>query len=144
MILNDIKREVDLARSGDGGGNFLAGLGLLCYTEFMGTIVLKSEGTSTKRFNTFFKSMGGEYTKLVEVNKVDVYAIFRCGMAHIYFARNCDVKMCNDNNYQAGIIIQPNGTYLFIVEKYFEDFIDACTNLYNKMIEEQNPYLLST
>ena len=41
FIFNDIKREVDLARSGDGGGNFLAGLGLLCYTEFMGTIVLK-------------------------------------------------------------------------------------------------------
>ena len=54
FIKEDILREINLARSGDSGGNFLAALGQLCYTEFMGKILLKGEGTSKKRFDAFF------------------------------------------------------------------------------------------
>lgn len=143
FISGDIQREIDLARSGDSGGNFLAALGLLCYTEFMGAMILKGEKTGTQRFNTFFKFMGEEYEQLLDVKNADIYRIFRSGMAHTYFAKNCDTKML-DNNYPAGIVIQPNGKYLFIVEKYFQDFMDACRRLYNDLIEEQNPYLPST
>ena len=32
FIKTDIQREIDLAHSNDSGGNFLAALGLLCYT----------------------------------------------------------------------------------------------------------------
>jgi len=35
FIKTDIQREIDLAAKGEGGGNFLVVLGLLCYTEFM-------------------------------------------------------------------------------------------------------------
>jgi len=143
FIKGDIQREINLARSGDSGGNFLAALGLLCYTEFMGTMILKGQGSYTNRFNAFFRLMGEDYKQLIDVKKVDVYGIFRCGMAHTYFAKNCDIKMLN-SNYPAGIVIKPDGKYLFIVEKYFEDFMNACSRLYNDMIAEQNPYLPST
>jgi len=143
FIGGDIQREIDLARSGDSGGNFLAALGLLCYTEFMGAIILKGEKTCTQRFNTFFRFMGKDYAQLIDIENIDIYRIFRNGMAHTYFAKNCDIKMLDDN-YPAGIVIQANGKYLFIVEKYFQDFMDACRRLYNEMVEEQNPYLPST
>ena len=143
FIKGDIQREINLARSGDSGGNFLAALGLLCYTEFMGTMILKGQGAPAKRFNAFFRLMGEDYKQLIDVKQVNVYRIFRCGMAHTYFAKNCDIKMLN-TNYPAGIVIKPDGKYLFIVEKYFKDFMDACSRLYNDMITEQNPYLPST
>ncbi len=143
FIKSDIQREINLARSGDSGGNFLAALGLLCYTEFMGTMVLKKEGSYTKQFKTFLRLMGEDYKQLIDEKKIDVYRLFRCGMAHAYFAENCEIKMLDDH-YQAGIIIKPDGKYLFIVEKYFKDFMDACKKLYNDMITEQNPYLPST
>ncbi len=50
FIYCDIKREIDLAREGKSGGKLLAALGLLCYTEFMGKIVLKNKESYTKQF----------------------------------------------------------------------------------------------
>jgi hypothetical protein len=45
LIKKDIQREIDLARAGKSGGNFLPAPGLLCYTEFMGTMLLKRKGS---------------------------------------------------------------------------------------------------
>ena len=143
FIKTDIRREIDLAHSGDSGGNFLATLGLLCYTEFMGGMVLKGEGSYTKQFKAFFRLMGEDYKQLIDEKKIDVYKIFRCGMAHNFFAKDCDIKMLNDN-YPAGIIIRPDGKYIFIVEKYFEDFMNACKRVYDDMVADQDPYLPST
>lgn len=143
FIYNDIQRQISRVRSGDSGGNFLTALGLLCYTEFMGTMVLEGKGSFTKQFKTFFCLMGEDYENLIYEKEIDVYKIFRCGMAHTYFAKDCDIKMLNDN-YPAGIIIKPDGKYIFIVEKYFEDFMNACKRVYDDMIAEQDPYLPST
>ena len=65
FIYFDIKREIDLARAGNSGGNFLAALGLLCYTEFMGKIVLKNKESYTKQFKAFFSLMGDDYKQLI-------------------------------------------------------------------------------
>ena len=143
FIKADIQREIDLAHSNDSGGNFLTALGLLCYTEFMGNMVLKGKGSFTKQFKAFFCLMGEDYKQLIHEKEIDVYKIFRCGMAHTYFAKDCDIKMLNDN-YPAGIIIKPDGKYIFIVEKYFEDFMNACKRVYDDMIADQDPYLPST
>lgn len=143
LIRKDIQREIDLARAGKGGGNFLSALGLLCYTEFMGTMLLKGKGTGRERFDAFFREMGEAYRQLIDKRNLNVYHKFRGGMAHVYFVTNCDIAMLN-NNYPAGIIIKPDGKYLFIVEKYFEDFMDACKRLVNNMVTDQNPYLPST
>jgi len=144
FIYNDIQREISLARSGNAGGNFLSALGLLCYTEFLGKMFLQGRYSSNKQcFNAFFRSMGANYAQLINANNVNIYRKFRCGMTHAYFVGDCDIKML-DNNYQAGIVIKPDGKYFFVVEKYFEDFMNACQQLYNRMITEQNPHLPST
>jgi len=143
FIYKDILREINLAQSGDSDGKFLTALGLLCYTEFMGAIVLKGKGSYTKQFKAFFRLMGEDYRQLVDEKEVDVYRIFRCGMAHSYFAEDCDIKMVN-SNYSVGIVVNRDGKYLFIVEKYFQDFMDACEQVYNDLLIEPEPYLPST
>lgn len=87
FIFSDIQREINLARSGEDAGNFLASLGLLCYTEFLGGIAIRSfrRRSSKKRFDIFFNSMGKNYEDFNK--KVNVYDIFRCGMAHEYFIK---------------------------------------------------------
>ena len=54
-MFSDIQREIDLARSNKRAGNFLCALGLLCYTEFMGGIVLGSFAIRPlkRRFDAF-------------------------------------------------------------------------------------------
>jgi hypothetical protein len=144
FIYNDIKREIDLAYEGRGGGNFLSALGLLCYTEFMGAIYLGGRScTSKEYFTTFLRYMGTPYQQLLDQG-ANIYKVFRCGMAHTYFPQDCAIAML-DNGQPAGIVINNNGRYFFIVEKYFRDFMNACQQLYNQMVtREQTPWLPST
>ena len=141
FIYNDIEREIDLARMGMDSGNFLSALALLCYTDFMGLILLRGKGNIEQRFNSFIDLMGDSYKQLRK--RINIYKDFRCGMVHNYFIRRCIVVMLNKGN-SSGIVEITNGQYAFIVEKYFEDFMNACHQLYSQMAEEQNPYLPST
>ncbi len=143
FIYCDIKREIDLARSDKPGGDFLAALGLLCYTEFMGKVVLRDRESYTKQFKAFFRLMGEDYQRLIDAREIDVYKIFRSGIVNSYFVNDCEIKMLNDN-YSSGIIVKPDGKYLFIVEKYFEDFMNACQRLCDDMISDKDVYLPST
>jgi len=139
FIFSDIRREIELARSGKPAGNFLSALGLLCYTEFMGGILKGSfkSGTAKSRFDAFFNSMGQGYKSLNQ--QIDVYNVFRCGMAHEYFIKgNCIIAMLKDDE-TLGIGITPRGRYYFVVERYFEDFAAACHSLYECKMMEPNP-----
>ena len=106
-------------------------------------MVTKGKGSYTKMFKAFFRMMGEEYKQLIDEKSIDVYRVFRSGMAHAYFAKECDIKML-DNSHPAGIVIESDGSYLFIVEKYFEDFTAACEALCSTMIADPDPYLPST
>ena len=142
FIKTDIQREIDLAAKGDDGGNFLAVLGLLCYTEFMGEIYLqKSNIAPSERFNAFFDYMGISYKKLrehLESKGISVYHKFRCGMARAYFAKDCTIYMSYRGAPETGIIDLSDGKYLFIVQKYFEDFMAASKRLYDELIAREN------
>ena len=142
-IYCDIKREIDLARGGDEGGCFLSALGLVSYTEFMGNVSLQGDGSYTKQFKAFFRRMGEDYACLVDDREIDVYRVFRSGLVHSYLAKECEVKMLNDRNYPAGIMVNPDGSYLFVVEKYFEDFVKACEELYREFLVVGDVYLPS-
>jgi hypothetical protein len=142
LIYSAIKREIDLARAGKPGGDLLAALGLLCYTEFMGKIVLKDKESYTKQFKAFFRLMGEDYARLLDDKEIDVYSFFRSGLVDSYFENDCEIKMLNDN-YPAGIIVQPDGKYLFIVEKYFEDFTNACRKVLDDIKSDEDAYLPS-
>jgi hypothetical protein len=141
-IYGEIKTEIDLARSGKSGGELLAALGLLNYTEFMGKLLLKNDGSYTKQFRSFFRLMGEKYEQLIDSREIDVYQVFRSGLVQSYFVKNCNIKMIDDN-YPCGIIIQPDGKYNFIVEKYFTDFMNACQTLYSDMLSDSDVYLPS-
>jgi len=139
FIFSDIQREIDLARSGKPAGNFLSALGLLCYTEFMGGIAVGSfkRRRAKSRFDAFLNLMDGGYREFNQ--KVNVYGVFRCGMAHEYFIKgNCVIAMLK-NDETLGIGTTPTGQYYFVVEKYFEDFAAACHLLYKRLMAEPNP-----
>lgn len=122
FIFSDIQREIDLAVSGKGAGNFLCALGLLCYTEFAGGLKrnIFKIGESKNNFDTFFDYMGDNYQKLRE--KDNVYDSLRCGLAHEYYVKkNCTIYMPALEQI-TGLYLDEHNTYHFYVGKYFEDF----------------------
>jgi hypothetical protein len=144
LVYSDIKREIDLAHAGRSGGAILSALGLLSYTEFMGKIMLKKKESYTKQFKAFLSFMGDEYKRLLDDKEIDVYKLSRSGMVQACFGNDCTIEMLNNDKHPCGIIIQPDGTYLFIVEKYFEDFMSACQRLSDDIDpDEEDEYLPS-
>ncbi|MDQ6793797.1 MAG: hypothetical protein M3067_03020 [Chloroflexota bacterium] len=140
FIFSDIRRELDLARSGHGGGNLLAALGLLCYTEFMGGIENQSfAGPAADHFNRFFDGMGDEYAAF-RVG-VDVYKVFRCGMAHEYLAKeNCVIEMLDPTYARTcGVGRVSGGRYYFNVERYFDAFAKHCRDIHAHVLALPDP-----
>jgi len=139
FILNDIRREVRLAYASKnderranlkrlgvpaGGGNFLAALGLLCYTEFWGKLKY-GRGGARQNFDSFFDDLGPSY-KAFRQSGVNVYHIFRCGLAHEYYVkRSCDIYMAKKKRFPIGIGRDQTGKYWFVVETYLRDFRKA-------------------
>jgi hypothetical protein len=143
FMCSDVRREVDLARSGQDAGNFLSALGLLCYTEVMGGIDRQSfKGGAAAAFNRFFDKLGPEYATLR--SSVGVYKVFRCGMAHEYLVKhNCVIGMCDDGSLTSGVGKLPDGRYYFTVERYLADFETACRGLHARLRALPNPIIPS-
>jgi len=136
FICRDIRREIRLGDASgkwegqdflrqlgvpSGGGNFLAALGLLCYTEFAGKLKYGCR-RSSDNFNHFFDDLGPDY-KNFRASGVDVYNIFRCGLAHEYYVKqNCDIYMAKKSWSLIGIGQRTDGRFWFVVEQYFKDF----------------------
>jgi len=145
FIFNDVQREIDLAASGKTAGNFLAALGLLCYTEVMGGIrrTTLKQGNGRCNFETFLRYMGDQYGALLDADPpLDVYRDFRCGMAHEYLTKGAPpfVTMLNGAE-SAGVGRLPGGRLHFCVQRYFEDFAPACHRLYAELRCEPDPKL---
>ncbi len=134
FMFSDMRREMQLAKAdpkaldaagvNPGGGNFLAALGLLCYTEFGGKLkfgVKRNNGTdvASANFNQFFDLLGSGYQSFRASH--NVYDIFRCGLAHEYYTKkSCTIAMFA-NGPGPGIGINPSGRYYFVVESYSRD-----------------------
>lgn len=148
-MFRDVEREISLAKSSignekeiinlgivPGGGNYLAALGLMCYTELGGSIIRNKtgEGQSLCNFKKFFISMGKGYKTFWKDNdngNENVYSVFRCGFVHSYAPKNHDteIQMCSQDK---PIGISKENKYLIInIEKYFEDFKTAFEKLIN-------------
>ncbi len=144
FIYSDIYREIRIAKASNskikrkilktlgvnaGGSNFLAALGLLCYTEFAGKFKY-NKSKASRNFNMFFDELGTDYKKFRKKG-IDVYDIYRCGMAHEYHIKNSyTIYMCQKKGSKhCGVGIDKKGEYFFIVEKYFKDFQSAFERL---------------
>jgi len=162
-MLKDIEREIGLAKANKDAGNVLCALGLMAYTEFMGSLMLAQKNISGSRsnFNEFFRYIGPTYADLLDKQNINIYNIFRCGLTHEYFIKEtCTIAMLNStegeievkgelidngtsvNNkpsikiakpVNCGIILASNGSYLLVIEKYFEDFKLACKKLITQL-----------
>lgn len=137
FIYTDIGREVAMAKATEdplkrsylekagvplGGGNFMAALALLSYTEYAGRLKNNdfSDGNNRKNFNDFFTTLGTDYKKFLDSH--NVYKIFRCGLAHEYYVKkSCVIAMLESPGDRMGIGYH-NGQYFFNIEKYFADF----------------------
>jgi len=141
-MFTDVQREIALARLNLGGGNFLAALGLLCYTEYLGGVKRDKfqRGESRRNFDAFFKTLGPEYAGLL--TGMNVYDVFRCGMAHEYFVKqNCVIAMLKGGE-RCGLGRFPHGGLYFVVERYFEDFAEACRTLHEQLRKRPQPGVL--
>ncbi len=140
FIFSDIERELQLAKAkaedlahlgiNPGGGNLLAALGLLCYTEFGGKLQF-GYSKASQNFNAFFDTLGPAYaTFRVSHN---VYDIFRCGLAHEYYVKkNCTINMFGTVG-QPGIGVDSAGRYWFVVDIYAQDLKRAFQALGKKL-----------
>jgi hypothetical protein len=151
FIKGDIEREIWLARKFEhdeghgsypgphpGGGNVLAALGLVCYTEFLASFEPGTYSTNTDRFSAFLGRMGDCYQMFDEKLRGDtyqksVYNVFRNGLAHEYFVkRNCTISMIKGSETCG--IGERNGRYFFAVERYLEDFLEAARRLEGELL----------
>jgi hypothetical protein len=134
FIAGDISREIELARTGKPAGNYLCALALLCYTEILGGVKrgTLAPGQSKTNFEAFFPDLGRAYADL-KTRGVDVYSVFRCGMAHEYFIKGAGTVAMLNEGAPAGVWQAPDGRYWFSVERYFDDFIAAAKKLHAEL-----------
>jgi hypothetical protein len=139
FAFTDIRREIALAKVSQtkeavealqkmgvppGGGNVLAALGLLCYTEFAGKLkynkTKNGNDWATENFNCFFDDIGPDYLAFRAAGH-NVYNICRCGLAHEFFVkRPCEIGVIAPAG-KPGVGQLPDGRYFFAVENYCND-----------------------
>lgn len=154
MMCGGIDTQITEAyEDGEASARLIAAVALMAYTEFMGSVLLDhfQEGRAGEKFVSFLRRMGPQYAALQE--RVDVYDVFRCGLVHGLFVKGyCTIAMKNNagvlkvsgEDYlkpaTIGIDQVKNGAYVFIIEKYFQDFREACWGLYEERKDKAKSY----
>lgn len=148
LIFVDLPREVDWGNAWhdgrrplveaagikhSGGGNFLAALGALCYTEYGGWLQFGKK--PTENFNRFFDTLGTDYAAFRQ--KHNVYNIFRCGLAHEYFVKGLSygISLSEEPSFAFEYDPSPTArfTYTFHVGRYVIDLRVAFERLENAL-----------
>jgi hypothetical protein len=148
---NDIRREINLALASEGphkqllidlgiagGGNVLAGLGLVSYTEALGRIRLWNRGarspTTEACFIAFFDDMDGGKYKAWRLAweaahpETTIYETLRCGLVHEYQPKANSAFYINDGAPLG--LAEENGELIFNVEPYHRHFSDEVERLH--------------
>jgi len=135
FMIEDIKKSVYLEKVRDteskpkGAPNILIALGLSCYTEYWGKLLLGLPREDSKRcYETFLKRLGDSYpfNPYEDLLKrgVPVYQDVRCGLVHAYAVdRDCTVNLGEGS---CGICYdESTDHYDFNIRTYFKDFEGA-------------------
>lgn len=136
FMLHDVGREIAAVHRGENGSNFLCALGLLCYTEALGKWVPGVDPSkSGASFAAFFKRLGDSYADYLASGEKP-YDFYRNGMVHEYLAKGrCEIAMIDDPQKPAECGVFNDGNhYVFVVERYFQDFAVACARLYIELV----------
>lgn len=125
-------------RTTKGAPNILIALGLSCYTEYWGKLLLGIPRDHNRRcYEEFLKCLGKLYSlnlyeKLLN-DGIDVYHDIRCGLVHSYaVSEDCKVYWGEGN---CGICYDTNKRhYDFYITTYFNHFKNT-VNTYIKELE---------
>ena len=130
-MINDIQKSVHLeeSRTDEGAPNILIALGLSCYTEYWGKLLLGLPRDDSKKcYEAFFRRLGNSYAsnpyEALLDRGVPVYQDVRCGLVHTYVVdRDCKVMLAEGS---CGIWYdETTDHYDFYVKTYFKDFQSA-------------------
>jgi hypothetical protein len=138
-MFNDIQKSIDLANDTTvGAPNILIALGLSCYTEYWGKLLLGLPREESKKcYESFLKRLGLAYDKnpyeQLLNNGLNIYQDVRCGLVHAYgIDRDCKVSL---DEAECGICYdQIKDHYDFHIKTYFKDFKNA-VNIYIQDLE---------
>ncbi len=118
-------RDFDVAIAG--GTNYLAALGLITCTEFMGGLILGTLGESRpagaveQRIFAAWKRMGPHYSQFaVEGSRFSDW--IRNGLTHTYFMKVESAVAMHGLDSTPGLLIQDDGRLFFVVTSYARDF----------------------
>lgn len=149
FMRSDIQRELDLAASDHGGGNVLAALGLVVYTEALGRIRKRNRRRALypgrtvyeQQFNVAFDIMGPRYRswrKAFERREgMTVYKAFRHGFAHEY-APKVATKVVMFGAPRVAIV-KRGRLYVLVVEAYLRDFMVAAKRIELELLKLKKP-----
>jgi hypothetical protein len=96
-------------------------------------------GNGKANFDAFFRRLGSQYERLLD-DGVDVYKMFRCGMAHEYLIKGDATVAMLKGVEPAGVAVD-SGHYYFVVERYFEHFQEAAVSLETELLSRDDPQL---
>lgn len=144
FMFDDIDKTLQLVHTPRGGPNFLLALGLCCYTEYWGKLLLgigKEEKASQAPFNEFLYRLDRTYyhslTKLLAKKHLNIYLNIRCGLAHAYLiegGKTATIDIGNKGRHGIEYDFEKE-KYTFRVREYFEEFKKAVDS-YIKGLEE--------
>jgi len=124
---NGVVRDLTIAI--ENGCNYLAALGLVCWSEFIGREIARARGTRLRNFACFelFVSQYMRYDLGGEGHKV--YDTFRNGLAHEFAIKGKETAVAtriytlNPRQRVPGLAFDREGQrHVFFVEEYFRDF----------------------
>lgn len=151
MSLDEVKSRIqhevlefqlgDLKKAVNNGLNFLAAIGLMVATEFLGGLLtgkLGIESKSKERFEAGFRYMGEPYAMLLDKNKKgvnDIYKNIRCGLVHQYLPAQVKGIYTRGSSELPGILEQ-SGQLLIVVENYTRDLEAAVNHLVESLPQD--------
>ncbi len=111
--------------------NFLLALGLCCYTEYWGKLLLgvtkSQKRKSGEAFNAFLSRLDPvHYGNLIKI--ADPYGKIRCGLAHSYLIDGDTEINIGRRGYHGINYDQSTQKYVFWVGTYFDEFRAAVTS----------------
>ena len=133
----------DLQAAIDGKANYLAALGLVAYTEFMGGIMRGEFGYKKSRQNflafvqKYFPSCYMKADQDLQP-RGGLYGVIRNGLAHEYFMKGGDASFTIYlmKTLSCGVRLNFTSYHLeFSVANYFRDFKTACETYHDDLVE---------